>query len=139
MEKIISATQKRVVNQRILEFTSMQRAVGFNKVKVGIFFNVLKKLLYNSGGAQAVPQTNTYKVEKSGYAMYQKSQRIVAKKGRKIVGILTSPEPDKKITVACCASAQGMLTTNVSWDQLQQFQNLDLLMRIYSPYGSNIS
>lgn len=86
----------------------MQRAVGFNKVKVGIFFNVLETVLYNSDGTRAVPQTNIYNVDESGYTVCQKPQRIVAKKGKKNVGILTSAEHGKNITVVCCVSAHGV-------------------------------
>lgn len=93
---------------RMPEKTSMQRAVGFNKVKVGIFFNVLEKVLYNSDGTRAVPQTNIYNVDESGYTVCQKPQRIVAKKGKKNVGILTSAERGKNITVVCCVSAHGV-------------------------------
>jgi len=68
---------------RMPEKTSMQRAVGFNKVKVGIFFDVLEKVLYNRDGTRAVPPTNIYNVDESGYTVCQKPQRIIAKKGKK--------------------------------------------------------
>ena len=76
--------RKNELSIRMPENTSMQRAVGFNKVKVGIFFDVLEKVLYNSDGTRAVPQTNIYNVDESGYTVCQKLQRIVAKKEKRM-------------------------------------------------------
>lgn len=101
--------RNRELSVRMPEKISMQRAVGFNKVKVGIFFDVLEKVLYHRDGTRAVPPTNIYNVDESGYTVCQKPQRIVAKRGKKNVGILTSAERGKTVTVVCCTvSAHGV-------------------------------
>ena len=90
------------------EKTSMQRALGFNKVKVDKFFDVLGKVIFGEDGTRRVPPTNIYNVDESGYTVVcQKPQHILAKRGKKNVGILTSAERGKNITVVCCISASG--------------------------------
>jgi hypothetical protein len=74
------------------EATSMQRAIGFNKSKVEIFFRNLKKLLYHENGTQRIPPENIFNVDESRYTSVHKPGKIFARKGKKSEGALTSAE-----------------------------------------------
>lgn len=92
---------------RLPERTSMSRAVGFNRPKVDLFFGVLKSTLFSADGQRHVPPENMFNVDETGFTVCQKSQRIVGKKGKKTVGIISSAEKGKNVTVVCCVSAAG--------------------------------
>ena len=53
--------------------------------------------------ALLIPPCNIYNVDETGFNICQKSQKIVARKGKKSVGILTSAEKGKNITITCAA------------------------------------
>jgi len=92
---------------RLPERTSLSRAVGFNKPKVDMFFDTLGSTLFKADGSRHVPPENMYNVDETGFTICQKSQRIVGKKGKKTVGIMSSAEKGKNVTVICCVSAAG--------------------------------
>lgn len=92
---------------RLPERTSLSRAVGFNKPKVDMFFDVLGSTLFDQKGNRLIPEENIYNVDETGFTVCQKSQKIVAKRGKKNVGILSSAEKGKNVTVVCCVSACG--------------------------------
>jgi len=92
---------------RLPEKTSISRAVGFNRQKVKIYFDLLGSTLFHQGGTRLIPQENIYNVDETGFTVCQKSQKIVARKGKKNVGILSSAERGKTVTVVCCVSASG--------------------------------
>ncbi|XP_018577885.1 jerky protein-like [Anoplophora glabripennis] len=50
---------------------------------------------------------NMFNVDDSGYTTVHKPGKVIAKKGKKYVGSLTSAEKGKTITVVCCVSAVG--------------------------------
>lgn len=50
---------------------------------------------------------NIFNVDETGISVNQKPKRILAKKGKKSVGIVTSVEKGKTITAVCCVSAAG--------------------------------
>jgi len=83
----------------------IQRATGFNKAKVSRFLDVLEKVCLNESGESIISFTNIYNVDDSGFTCAQKPQKIVATKGKKNVGALTSGDKGKIITVVCCISA----------------------------------
>jgi len=89
------------------EAVSIQRAIGFNKAKVDRFFDMLEKVCISESGERIIPYCNIYNVDESGFTCVQKPQKIVATKGKKNVGALTSAEKGKTITVVCCISATG--------------------------------
>jgi len=90
------------------EATSIQRAIGFNRAKVGRFFEELKKILFRDGqmGSQ-IPASNIYNVDESGFTVCQKAGKVIAQKG-KSVGQLTSAEKGKTVTLVCAVSATGV-------------------------------
>ena len=89
------------------EAVSIQRAIGFNAQKVGRFYNLLEETVYKETGERKVPACNIFNVDESGFTIVQKPCRIIAKKGKKFVGCLTSAEKGRTITAVCCASATG--------------------------------
>lgn len=89
------------------EAVSIQRAIGFNKHKVKIFFDNLKKLLFSEKGTMLIPPENIYNVDESGFTTVHKPGKVLAKKGKKSVGAMTSGEKGKNVTVVCCVSAVG--------------------------------
>jgi transposase-like protein len=93
---------------RHAEAVSIQRAIGFNKPKVDMFYSMLKRLLFTDKGGIAVPPGNIYNVDESGYTVCQKPNKIIARKGKHNVGQLTSAEKGKTVTAVCCMSAIGM-------------------------------
>ena len=48
------------------EETSIQRALGFNRSKVEIFYNVLKKLFSDDGLTSNIPADNIFNFDESG-------------------------------------------------------------------------
>lgn len=85
------------------EATSISRATGFNKVQVGKFFALLKDVM----GKYKFPPNRIYNIDESGLSTVQKPGRILAQKGQKQVGKLTSAERGQNVTVVCCMSANG--------------------------------
>ena len=94
---------------RTPEPTSIQRATGFNQQKVAIFFDHLYSLLFDENNAQRkIPEANIYNVDESGFSICHKpAGKVVAKKGTKSVGAMTSAEKGRTITAVCCVSATG--------------------------------
>jgi len=80
-----------------------------------MYFDLLEKTLFDAEGSSLIPPCNIYNVDETGFSVCQNgSQKIIAKKGKKNVGILTSAEKGKNVTMVCCVSAAGTLhTTNV--------------------------
>jgi len=89
------------------EAVSIQRAAGFNRGKVNIFFDILDEVCFDNG-KRIIPFANIYNVDESGFTCVQKPQKVVATKGKKNVGALTSGEKGKTVTVVCCVSATGV-------------------------------
>jgi hypothetical protein len=56
---------------------------------------------------RVIPYSNIFNVDESGFSCVQKPQKIVATKGKKNVGTLTSAERGKTVTVVCCMSGAG--------------------------------
>lgn len=88
------------------EATSIHRALGFNRTKVDLFSSVLKQQLFD-GESRKIPAMNIYNVDESSFAICQKPKKIIAKRGKRGVGMLTSAEKGKTVTAVCCVSAAG--------------------------------
>lgn len=92
---------------RTPEPTSVQRAIGFNTAKARMFFDVLGKLLFDENGMRLIPEAQIYNVDESGYTIVHKPSKVVAQKGQRGVGAITSAERGQTITAVCCMSAAG--------------------------------
>ena len=92
---------------RKAEGVSLQRACGYNISKIRIFEQILKKELFTEDNQRKIPVENIFNVDETGITVNQKPKKIVAKKGKKSVGVITSLERGKTITAVCCVSATG--------------------------------
>jgi len=85
------------------EPTSLVRAVGFNKPVVLKFFELYKEEL----GKDAFSGDRIWNADESGLTVVHKPQKVLAKKGDKQVGRITSGEKGETITIICAMNATG--------------------------------
>ena len=86
--------------------TFLSRAIGFNQVQVGKFYDNLKQLKTEKN----IPVDRIYNVDESGISTVTKAtNQIVATKRMKQVQKLTSSEKVKTKTIICAMNAQGKL------------------------------
>jgi len=86
------------------EATSAARAQGFNKVVVGKFFDLLEEL---QNKFHFTPD-RVFNCEETGITTVpNKPSRVLASKGKKQVGTLSSAERGTLVTVEVCMSASG--------------------------------
>ncbi|XP_004207368.1 uncharacterized protein LOC101235677 [Hydra vulgaris] len=86
------------------EATSIARASAFNRYTIGIFFNKLQEGISES-------KTISFKIlnlDETGFTTVQKTSRVIASKGTKQVGQITSRERGELVTVCCIVSAAGV-------------------------------
>lgn len=84
---------------RQTEATSMARAKGFNKERVYEFFDLLE----NISERYKLESTRIFNVDESGFSTVQKkTQKIVARKGKKEVGVISSGEKGVNTTMCQC-------------------------------------
>ena len=86
------------------EAASMSRAVVFNKPQVKRLFELLRAELEKGGGIRS---DQIYNMDESGLTAVHTPERIIAKKGPKQVGKITSAERGKTVTVICAVNAAG--------------------------------
>jgi len=71
------------------EAVSIFRAAGFNREKVSRFYDALETVMFKDN-VQTISAANIYNVDESGYTVCHKPKKIVGKKGKKLIGALTS-------------------------------------------------
>ncbi|XP_063904724.1 jerky protein homolog-like [Zophobas morio] len=94
-------TRNPQISLRRPENTSAARAQAFNKNNIALYFKSLNEVMekYN------FPPENVYNIDESGLSVVQnRPQKILATKGRKHVGALSSAERGH-LTVVCCMNA----------------------------------
>lgn len=88
---------------RTPEATSFSRATAWNKHTKDEFFTNLREARCRHD----YPPQNIYNVDETALTTVQKPQKIVAGKGSKQVGRMTSAERGTLVTACCCANAVG--------------------------------
>lgn len=83
--------------------TSLSRVIGFNKSEVDLFFNNLENLM----DKHKFPACRVHNMDETGISSVQKPGHILAPKGQKQVGGVTSWERGRNVTVVCAFSASG--------------------------------
>lgn len=86
------------------EATSGARAMGFNKVAVNQFFGLLTSII----DKYQLTAEKIFNCDETGITVNPKGHsRILALKGKRQVGVLTSAERGETVTVEICCSASG--------------------------------
>ena len=85
------------------EPTSLARAQAFNRPQVSKFFAVLEETMKT----HKISPLRIYNMDESGVNTVQSTQKVLALKGKKQVGSITSAERGVHCTIVCCMSSAG--------------------------------
>jgi hypothetical protein len=91
------------ISLRQPEATSLCRAVGFNRPAVDKFFKLLKAVTER----ESLTPDRIWNVDESGVTTVHTPKKIIANRGQKQVGKITSGERGQTSTVVCAMSAAG--------------------------------
>jgi hypothetical protein len=89
------------------EATFVARARGFCKENVTEFFSVLDKIVHENN----LDAGRIFNVDETALSTVQKSQKVLACKGKHEVGAMTSAGRRTNTTCTCCMSAAGMFVS----------------------------
>lgn len=85
--------------------TSYARAVGFNKARMDEFYDLLDKLYEE----HKFPADRIFNVNETDVSIVQsKIPKVIARRGKRQIGALTSAERGTLITIVCCMSPSGI-------------------------------
>lgn len=85
------------------EATSLSRASSFNRTNVGNFFNNLQSIL----SRHTCDPSSIWNLDETGVTTVQVSGKVLASKGCKQVGKVTSAERGSLVTLCCAINATG--------------------------------
>lgn len=88
---------------RTPEATSLSRATSFNKTNVNSFFEIYQRLLQK----YQFNASRIWNIDETGVTTVQKPKKIVAARGQKQIGAITSAERGTLVTLACASNAAG--------------------------------
>lgn len=91
------------ISLRKPESTSINRITAFNETEVKMFFNNLENLQRK----HHFDSNRIYNVDETGISNVQRNSKILAPKGQKQVGMVTSGERGITTTVVCAFNASG--------------------------------
>ncbi|XP_039905853.1 uncharacterized protein LOC120745201 [Simochromis diagramma] len=100
-----SAYMKRnpTLSIRSAEATSLARATSFNQHNVAMFFKKIDEVLKR----HTLTANDIWNIDETGITTVQTPDRVIAKRGTKQVGAMTSAERGSLVTLACVVNPIG--------------------------------
>ena len=85
------------------EATSLACASGFNRSQIDAFLKILIKTVEKNN----ISADYIYNMDESGISVVQKMTKILARKGKRQIGSITSMELGRTVTIICSNNAAG--------------------------------